>query len=47
MFIVYLIITAMILAFTTWNIITEKDWKVQAGDAMVLIPLLLRIFLVK
>jgi hypothetical protein len=47
MFIVYLIITAVVLVLTIKNIIAEKDWKVQAGDAMVLIPLLLRIFLIK
>ena len=45
--IVYLTISAVILVLAVWNIWTEKDWRKQAGAAMVAIPLLLRIFLVK
>ena len=47
MFYVYLAITAGVLALVTWNFITEKDWRKQAGAAMVIIPLLLRLFLIK
>jgi len=44
---VYLTISAAILALTVWNLWTEKDWRKQAGAAMVAIPLLLRVFLIK
>ena len=47
MTIVYLAIAAVILALTMWNLWTEKDWRKQASAAMVAIPLLLRVFLVK
>ncbi|MDX9899781.1 MAG: hypothetical protein RBT62_12745 [Spirochaetia bacterium] len=47
MTILYLIIAAGILALTVWNLWTEKDWKKQASAAMVAIPLLLRVFLIK
>lgn len=47
MTILYLIIAASILALTVWNLWTEKDWKKQASAAMVAIPLLLRVFLIK
>jgi hypothetical protein len=45
--IVYLIISAAILVLTVWNLWTEKDWRRQAAAAMVAIPLLLRVFLIK
>ncbi|GAB1457350.1 hypothetical protein MASR2M48_26580 [Spirochaetota bacterium] len=47
MTILYLIIAAGILALTVWNLWTEKDWKKQVSAAMVAIPLLLRVFLIK
>jgi len=47
MFIIYLIITAAVLVMTTWCFVTEKDWRKQICAAMVIIPLLLRVFLVK
>jgi hypothetical protein len=47
MFYIYLLITAVILALIIWNFVTEKDWRKQAGAAMVIIPLLLRVFLIK
>ncbi|GHV51193.1 hypothetical protein AGMMS49579_06040 [Spirochaetia bacterium] len=47
MFAVYLVIVAVVLALSVWNIITERDWKKQAGAAMVAVPLLLRLFLIK
>lgn len=37
------IVTAVVLA----ELFTEKDWRKQIALALVLIPLLLRIFLVK
>jgi len=30
-----------------WCFATEKDWRKQVGAAMVIIPLLLRLFLIK
>ncbi|MDR1786225.1 MAG: hypothetical protein LBR23_07185 [Spirochaetaceae bacterium] len=47
MFVIYLIIDAAILALAVWNFVTEKDWKAQAAIAMVTVPLLLRLLLVK
>jgi len=47
MFYIYLAITALSLALTIWVFITEKDWRKQASAAMVIIPLLLRVFLIK
>jgi hypothetical protein len=45
--ILYLGIAAAILALTAWNLWTEKDWRKQATAAMVAIPLLLRVLLIK
>jgi len=47
MFYVYLIITAAILALVIWNFITEEDWRKKISAAMVMIPLILRLFLIK
>jgi len=47
MLIVYLILTAMVLGLVAWNFVTEKDWKKQAAIAMVIIPLVLRLLLIK
>jgi hypothetical protein len=47
MFYIYLLITAGVLALSVWNFLTEKDWRKQASIAMVIIPLLLRVFLIK
>jgi len=44
---VYIAIAASVLALTVWNLWTEKDWRKQASAALVVIPLLLRLFLVK
>ena len=43
----YLAIAASVLALTAWNLWTEKDWRKQATAAMVAIPLLLRVLLIK
>jgi hypothetical protein len=32
---------------SVWNLITERDWRKQAAAAMVIVPLLLRVFLIK
>ena len=47
MFYIYLLIAAAMLALSIWNFITETDWRKQAGIAMVIVPLLLRVFLIK
>ena len=47
MFYIYLLIAAGVLALVVWNFLTEKDWKKQASIAMVIIPLLLRVLLIK
>ena len=46
MFYIYLAIAAASLALIAWNFITEKDWKKQVGAAMLIVPLLLRVFLI-
>jgi hypothetical protein len=45
--IVYLIIATAVLVLTVWNLWTEKDWRKQATAAMVAVPLLLRVLLIK
>jgi len=47
MFYIYLVLTAAVLALAIWNFLTEKDWRKKAAIAMVMIPLLLRVFLIK
>lgn len=47
MFYLYLAIVAAVLALIIWNFITEKDWRRKVGDAMVIVPLLMRLFLIK
>ena len=47
MFIVYIFLAAMVLGFSVWNFITEKDWRKQIAIIMVIIPLLLRVLLIK
>ena len=47
MFYIYLIITAAVLAMIVWCFVTEKDWRKQLCAAMVIIPLLLRVLLIK
>lgn len=44
---VYIAIAAAVLTLTIWNLWTEKDLRKQASAALVVIPLLLRVFLVK
>lgn len=47
MFYVYLVITAAVLALVIWNFITEEDWRKKVAAAMVIIPLILRVLLIK
>ena len=47
MFYLYLAIIAAVIILIIWNFITEKDWQKKVMAAMVVIPLLLRLFLVK
>ncbi|MBQ9387730.1 MAG: hypothetical protein IJU01_03605 [Lachnospiraceae bacterium] len=44
---IYLLIIVFLLVFIIWNMITEKDVLRQIDAALVIIPLLLRLFLVK
>ncbi len=43
----YLLIIAILLVFIVWNMLTEKDVLRQIDAALVIIPLLLRLFLIK
>jgi len=47
LFYIYLAIVAAVLALIIWNFLTEKDLRRKIGDAMVIVPLLLRLFLIK
>lgn len=47
MFYIYLVIAAVVLAMVIWCFVTEKDWRKKISAAMVIIPLLLRVFLIK
>lgn len=44
---IYRILLAIVLFFTLWNLYSEKDLKNQANAALVLIPLILRILMIK
>lgn len=45
--IVYLAVAALVLAMSVWNLWREKDWKKQIAAAMVALPLLMRVLLIK
>jgi hypothetical protein len=45
--IIYLIITAVILLFSIINLFDEKNWKNQLTHLIVILPLLLRVLLIK
>jgi hypothetical protein len=47
LFYLYLTIVAAVLVLIVWNFLTEEDWRKKAADAMVIVPLLLRLFLIK
>ena len=44
--IVYQLIVAMAIAIIVWELFTQKDIKMQANAAIVLIPLILRVLMV-
>jgi hypothetical protein len=44
---IYLAILASVLALTVWSLVTSKKPSFQATAAMVIVPLLLRLFLIK
>jgi len=45
--IIYVIITAIFLALTILDLFDERDWKKQLTHLIVIIPLLLRVLLIK
>jgi len=47
LFYIYLTIVAAVLVLIIWNFLNEEDWRKKVGDAMVIIPLLMRLFLIK
>ena len=47
MFYVYLVLLAGFLALVIWNFITEQGWAKKVCIAMVIIPFLLRLFMIK
>ncbi len=44
---IYLIIAAVVLLLTVIDLFHEKNWKKQLTHLIVIIPLLLRVFLIK
>ncbi|WP_315119109.1 hypothetical protein [uncultured Clostridium sp.] len=47
MTLLYRILVALVLIFTIWNLFDEEDIKEQANAALVIIPLLLRVLMIK
>ncbi len=46
-FVIYYCIVLYMTGLTVWNIFREKSLKMQAATALVLIPLVLRVLLLK
>lgn len=44
---IYRAIIALVLFFTVWNLYTEKKLTLQANAALVVIPLVLRLLMIK
>ena len=44
---IYLAIILFLLVFIIWNMLTEKNLLVQVDAALVIIPLVLRLLLIK
>ena len=44
---IYILITAIFLILTVIDLFHEKDWKKQLTHLIVLIPLVLRVLLIK
>lgn len=47
MTLIYRILVLLVLIFTIWNLFDEDDIKKQANNALVIIPLLLRVLMIK
>lgn len=47
MTLIYRILLGIILIFTVWNLFTEEDVMKQANNALVVIPLLMRLLMIK
>lgn len=47
MTLIYRALVAIVLFFTIWNLLDEEDVKKQANNALVIIPLLLRVLMIK
>ena len=45
--IIYVVITAFFLVLTVTDLFSEKNWKKQLTHIIVLIPLILRVLLIK
>lgn len=45
--IVYLVILACVLGLVIWNLITEKNFFKQLNAFMIIIPLVLRLLMIK
>ncbi len=44
---VYLAILAAVLALVVWALVSSKKWSFQATAAMVIVPLVLRLLMIK
>ena len=47
MLFVYLVLVALLIVNIVWNMLREKDVFVQVDAALVLVPLILRLLLIK
>ena len=47
MTLIYRFLVALVLFLTVWNLFDEEDIKKQANNALVIIPLLLRVLMIK
>lgn len=47
MTLIYRILVGLVLVLTIWNLFDEEDTMKQANNALVVIPLLLRVLMIK
>lgn len=47
MTLIYRLLVLMVLIFTVWNLFDEEDKLKQANNALVIIPLILRVLMIK
>lgn len=47
MTLIYRALVAIVMVFTVWNLFDEEDIMKQANNALVVIPLLLRVLMIK